>query len=318
MEDATPHTAQPTARYRDATPHTAQPTARYRVKRGALVIISAACHQLQEADAWVADPGEAQAIHEFREHAEERGFNLLMELSEQPTAAAIRSFVDKLANTDFTSYDALLFVIASHGREGQLFGWPDVREDGQLESAPSGPIDLREEVFDQFCVKAQHGQEHSTTASRTLVGKPKVFLVDACRKAPAIMREPLPDEGQGGVVVGPCPEMVRSRPPLVPPDQLSSPDAEYVPLVGPDGSTTTRWSDFLFAYATMPFNLAGLNDGSLFLTTLTRQLRDHPASSFQDLLSATNGEMARLYAHEGIVGQSCFPQCAEVVTTLNR
>ena len=94
---------------------------------------------------------------------------------DRPTADDVRSFVRGIAERDFSEHDALLMVIGSHGREGHIWAWPNPGEDRK-----SGPVALRDEIFALF-QSPLYGE--ASTACRTLGGKPKLFLVDACRSA---------------------------------------------------------------------------------------------------------------------------------------
>ena len=77
--------------------------------------------------------------------------------------------------------------------------------------------------------------------------------------------------------------------------------------------------DFFFAYATVPFNQAGVVDGgSIFLNAVCAQLREHPRSSFPDQIRFANGQMSREHGGGGSVMVDCYPQCAQVTDTLTK
>ena len=273
--------------------------------RGALVLLCASATRNTEGE-WEGEPGQLQALADIRKQCIERGFTVIKELGTsggKPTAEHIRQFVKELSEHDFSENDALMMVIGSHGHEGGIWAWPNPGEDKK-----SGPVALRDEIFSPF-QSPLHGT--GTKASQTLVGKPKLFLIDACRS-------PKGAEGTITCVEDPL------RPAVGPEakgvfDGLKARD-DYNPPIAPDGTPVTRYSDFCFGYATVPFNEAGLTQGakashnrSLFLSSFAEQLRDRPHSPFEHQFKAANREMQRLNGGAGQVKLACFPQCAELV-----
>ena len=125
---------------------------RYPFDKCALVTVTATANKKQGR--WVADEGHLRSMESLLGVCLERGFTLMKELKPSvaadggqsgPTADDIRALFEQLEGTDFTEFDALLVVIASHGEEGGVFGWP-MPNKGKL----SGPISLREHVFTKF------------------------------------------------------------------------------------------------------------------------------------------------------------------------
>ena len=291
------------ARTADASMATASSTDTLRYPfhkpRGALALLCASASKNKDTGEWEGEPGQLQALADIREQCIERGFTVIKELGtsgEKPTADDIRKFVRELSEHDFSKNDALMMVIGSHGHEGGIWAWPNLGEDEK-----SGPVALRDEIFSLFQPPLLGT---GTKASQTLVGKPKVFLIDACRSP----------KGDGKSVEHPL------RPARGVFDGLGE-GQYYTPPIAPDGAPVTRYSDFCFGFATVPFNEAGLTQGpltshnrSLFLSAFAEQLRDHPHSAFEHQFGAANREMQRRNGAAGKVKVHCFPQCAELVS----
>ena len=278
---------------------------RFRAGRGALVIINAS-HTRGPDGVLTADPGHFESLTLLREQAERRGFTVIGELGGEPSATGplasdVRELIGRIATNDFGEIDALMVVIAAHGQQGQVYAWPE--RDGSSE-----PIELRD-ILKKFQLVKQDPAlvpAVNTVAAKTLAGKPKLFIIDACRSQSHLaMADPLSD----GPEVGAADRVF---------DQLR-PGRTYWPIEGPDGEFTTRYSDFCVCFSTVPFNQAGvLDSGSLFLKAFAEQLRDHPESTFTQQLENANGAMQRQNAGPGRIAKQCYPQCADVKTTLTK
>ena len=289
---------------------------RFRAGHGALAIVNASC--IKQNGAWVAEPGHVASLTLLREQLIACGFAPIGELGlgapAGPTADEVRSFIDNLSQRSFEEYDAFLLVIAAHGREGSIVAWPNPGE--TVKSGP--PIQLQEEVFRSFqlaaAVPGSSGMADSTAAARTLVGKPKLFLVDACRSP-----DPTdPTASQVGPLSNPL-SAAQAQPPQSRVFDLLRKKDWYEAVTGPDGGLATRHSDFCVCYSTVSLNQAGvLDSGSCFLTPVAEQLRDFPELSYTEQLHAANFEMARRHSHSGRVAQTTYPQTAQVVETLTR
>ena len=272
--------------------------------RGALVLLCASATRSETTGAWEGEPGQLQSLAAIHKQCIERGFTVIDELGTstsavvKPTANDIRQLVRRLSDHDFSDYDALMMIIVSRGHEGHIWAWPNPDEDQK-----SGPVALRDEIFSLF-QPPLHGT--GTKASKTLVGKPKIFLIDACCSPKGAAAE-----GTITHVADPL------RPTAVGTEAKDVFDGlqkgqKNTPPAALDGTPpVTRYSDFCFGYATVPFNQAGATTArSLFLSAFAEQLRDHPHDAFEHQFAAANREMQR---QSGAAG---FPQCAQLDSRL--
>lgn len=297
----------------------------FRSPRGALAIIVASQYWDRDSDRWVRETGHDMTT--LREQLEHRGFTVVGELGTadsecpEPTAENIRTFIDELAAKDYSEHDALMVIIAAHGEEGRIKGWPNPGD-----TALSGPIHLREAIFSKFQPVGQSSTTTTTRASRTLAFKPKIFLVDACRVPP--------NAAAGSAFTAHVEDPL--RPPVVPSSHITAAAFQqdeggvfdgYVegqwykpPAVAASGRPTNRYADFAFGFATVPFNEAGaLPTRSLFLDAFASALRDSPpTASFVDQMNVANGKMVSEHGKENRVKIGCFPQCSQILCTLTR
>ena len=291
----------------------------FRESRRALVLLSAtatkhSCKQSNckgpcaKSNQWYPEYGQLQDLKRLRDQCEACGFVVVGELGmnddEKPTADDVRNFVKDISQRDFNEYDGLMIVIASHGHEGHIWAWPNPSEDQK-----SGPVSLRDEIYSLFC---QPPVGPGTLASKTLVGKPKVFLVDACRGAWGDgvthledPQRPSAAKGARGTYNG-----------------LKAGDY-HTPHYAPDGTPVLGESDCCFGWATVAFNSAGItNNNSLYLSEVVKQLRENPHRSpplpLVPMLELANGEMQRQYSGAGRVARDGYPQCSEVKSTLRK
>lgn len=295
----------------------------FRESRRALVLLSAtatkhSCNQrgckppCAKNNQWYPEYGQLQDLKLLRDQCEACGFvvegKLGMNDDEKPTADDVRNFVKDVAQRDFSKYDGLMMVIASHGHEGHIWAWPNPSEDKK-----SGPVALRDEIYSLFC---QPPVGPGTLASKTLVGKPKVFLVDACRGAwgdgATHVEDPLkPSAAKGarGIYNG-LKAGDDHKPHYAPDDHNHS-----TPVLGE--------SDCCFGWATVAFNSSGVTENnSLYLSAVVKQLRENPHRDpplpLVSMLELANGEMQRQYGRAGVVAKDGYPMCSEVKSTLRK
>ena len=301
-----------------ASPTAAFPGVHYefREKRRALVLLSAAATKRKDKkNQWCHESGQLHDLEELREECEACGFKLIFELgmeeNKKPTAEDVRKFVKDIAQYDFSKFDGLMMVIASHGREGEIWAWPNPNEDEK-----SGPVALRDEIYSLF---RQPPAGPGTPASKSLIGKPKVFLIDACRGAwgddvthPDDPLKPPAAKGAKGIYNG-----LKGRGPQ------GQPADRHEPISSPGCTPVLVESDFCFGWSTVAFNCSGTTDDhSLYLSAVVKQLRENPHRdpplSLVDMLGLTNGEMQRQHGAAGLVADNVYPQCSDVRSTLRK
>ena len=155
---------------------------RYAFRRGAVVIVHSSCNNDNPSKEWVPEEAQTNDIGHLKHLLTRRGFQVVLEMGPttdllQPTVVDIEQNISDLASTwkwDDDCFDALIVIIAAHGTLDRITGWPLPGENEK-----SGPLDLADKVFRHFQLPIQ-GQS-STRASEALKGKPKVFIMDACR-----------------------------------------------------------------------------------------------------------------------------------------
>lgn len=252
---------------------------RYPYRRGAAVLVFASCNK--ERGRWVAEKGHQSNLPRVRATAALLHLDIVAELASAatsgPTAAEISAHFAELASRDFSEYDALVVIIASHGCNDAIYGWPDPAANAQK---LSGPVPLHD-LISQF-QPPPPGHEW-TRAAQTLLGKPKCFVIDACRVL---------GEGEHRFTVSLTSDkrnVFEGLPPAAKYDVLRA--AHH------GGAITTRVSDVLVAYSTVRFNEGGItNLGSNYLNALIETVQRDPSASLQDVLSAVNGAMQMAHA----------------------
>lgn len=296
---------------------------RYRFRRGALVIVHSSCNNQNTKGEWVPEAAQTNDIGRLRHLLVRRGFEVVLEMGPntdlpRPTTKDIEQKISGLATTwtwDDDHFDALIVIIAAHGSLDHITGWP-LPEDPNKKS---GPLDLADAIFSQFQLPVQDGSP--TRASEALKGKPKVFITDACRittDASAEARNPrhplawTPTTGASGNGFDGLPMPKRSR-------TGNTPGGHY-DAVTAGGEALTRYTDFLFSFSTVPYNIGGMTrDHSCFLGCLVDALKATPTASLVDVLTAAAGAMPNKYAREsGEVGQRNLPQTPEKQDTLRK
>ena len=260
------------------------PKDRYLFNKGALVLIRATCHE-DDQGKFVEEPGQKAALEQLRAVLETQGFEVVLQMGlpasaiQQPTAEEIVEAVDELSNRDLcvsnpfeplanrwrplpsflppitscpplapvrSAYDALMVVLCAHGVEGGISCWPLAAGPSKL----SGPIDLRSDIFTKFQHAEQvpgFGLQPSTKASTTLLGKPKVFLIDACREV----------NSSQGVILHHVQHPTQAPRPQAVGTAIFDGHHEkqwYSELKGADGQLTTRYHDFVFGCVACPYS----------------------------------------------------------------
>ena len=283
------------------------------------MVVIASCHTKQDQTT-----GEIQCLPEchvhdlprLRELCSDLNLDIIKELTATkpwgPKASDIAREFGELSHQDLSAYDALVVIIATHGSDGAIYGWPEQLADGRAGSASlSGPVNLQEVVIAPFQPPGQGGEW--SLAAQTLLGKPKVFIIDACRSLPTNVDTSFSVtlRGDGHSVFEGLPQcrkydILRAR------HQLS-------------GEATTRLSDILVAYSTVGLNSAGMlpSEGSNYLSSLVEVAkRRSEGGSFVGILENVNDRMQQLHsggsrsAPDLKVMVHGYPQCATFTSQL--
>lgn len=178
-----------------------------------------------------------------------------VEVRENCTSEQMIDLMKAMSDRDHSRYDSFICCILSHGEEGRIFG------------ADSRPVDLKDMTG---LIKG--------TLCRTLVDKPKLFFVQACR-----------GEGEDPGI-----KVLRDA-------------------VG--NSSLPVEADFLFGYATPPGNAAyrSRRHGSWFISELCQVFcQDSHILGLGHMMKKVNRKVSDAYTKEG------HKQCTEVVDRLRK
>ena len=180
------------------------------------------------------------------------------------TAGRIKELVTKSLNIDHTSYDSFICCIMSHGDSGYVFGVDDRR------------IYL-------------HEVERQVMECKTLIGKPKIFFVQACR---------------GG----------------------TTPDAHKVATDDDHARTGNillpEACDVFFGYATSPDTKACrfIDDGSWYIIELCKAFDEHPKEDLLTIVQSAHYEVAMnpsyVYTRMEDGMMKSYKQSPQMVSTL--
>ncbi|XP_078696881.1 caspase-3-like [Branchiostoma floridae x Branchiostoma belcheri] len=189
--------------------------------------------------------------------------NFDVKVEPNKSAAEIRHLLRQYSQVDHGSYDCFILTILSHGVEGQIYG-----TDGQLL-----PVKEITAFFNnRFC--------------KTLVGKPKLFFLQACRGDKM-------DRGTDQT------DADSAEPPSTPTEEelLGQMLEESIGLEETDAmrDTLPTESDMLLAYATVPGFVSWRNSqaGSWFIQALTEVLHQYaPVEDLLSMLTMVNDKVA--------------------------
>lgn len=265
--------------------------------------MNAGCGYNKETRQWEPEEALVDEFGRLMALLPDRNFTILKSLNapSKPTAADIIEMFDSLAATDFTSYDALLVILMSHGLEGKMTAWPSFGFPLGQNSIPT-KLDLRRDVYSKFQLPAPDSTAGlPTKASETLMGKPKIFITEMCRGGSSTITHPLGWAECPPGLIGldgfkTLRELSEKGKPL--PPELSIVKATYK-REGDDGALFTRYADFLFAWSTVPFNPSGTHGAYthgdiaydsrvLFLSAFRELLAAQPACPVHELLTQAN------------------------------
>lgn len=178
------------------------------------------------------------------------------------SSKSIRSLLKNLQNTDHSKLDCMVVAILSHGENGQIYG-----TDGVLVSV--------EDITSYF----------TGTKCPTLAGKPKVFIMQACRGK----------RFDYGV------EVVATDGP-----EDDEPDEEVMAVDETDGggyaAALPEEADFILAYATTPGYVSWRNSafGTWFIKALTDVMYEQARQEdFLSILTEVNRKVAEEFESRG-------------------
>lgn len=215
------------------------------------------------------------------------------------TTQRMRDEMGALAKTDHTNYDCLIVAVLSHGDEGKLYGTDS--------KASTGPVLMVEELGTYF----------DSNGCPSLKGKPKLFVLQACRGSnyDKGVKADFVDGGaaadSGGVIPG---EELKEQ--LEKQEGFAALLKESLGLQGDmvdaPGSIPTK-ADFLYAYSTIPGYYSWRNAmyGAWFIKAFCDVLTEQAASEHvMDMLVEVNRRVAENYqSTEGSYKQIPGPVC---------
>ena len=215
----------------------------YEMKRGYVFVI----HNVEFVNR--PDPiryGSKKDVEGLRELFENK-LKFRMKIESNLSASRIISEAREISEKDFTSYDCLFFVILSHGKQEGILGVDDK------------PVSLAA-ITDMF----------TADKCQSLKGKPKVFIVQACRG----------DKDDFGAVVR---------------------DADQGPPRTAALQRTPVESDFLVCYA-CPLGYSSYRDeeqGSWYIRELVRIFKKYDKDHLMDLMLLVNFAVSQKFCEQG-------------------
>ena len=207
------------------------------------------------------------------------------------TTQQMRKVLDEVAKMDHSAHDCLIVAILSHGDNGKLYGTDsEVEKDRKADPKNALAVESLSTYFD--------GEK-----CPTLKGKPKLFILQACRGTTYDTGVDCVDGGEAQMQSQNAAEADKFKilklflsPQL--PDEVDA------------GGKLPITADMLYAYSTVPGYYAWRNseNGSVFIQTfidvLRRQYKD---DHLTDMLTMVNDQVAREYeSHGGMKQMSSF------------
>ncbi|XP_028406998.1 caspase-3-like [Dendronephthya gigantea] len=188
-------------------------------------------------------------------------------ITDDLTAREMKDLFQTILTGDFSSYDAFICFISSHGVKEGILG---------VDGYPLGLITVKD-ITDQF-----------TKGSRTLAGKPKIFFTQNCRGRQKNIGIPLHEEGDDG-----------HRENLVDMEN----HFDETPVTLPTGADMLVAYSTVDGYE----SYRSTENGSWFIIKLLEVLKKHAHSmSLTDMLAIVNDEISRMVSQQGKKQMSCF------------
>ncbi|XP_078615877.1 caspase-3-like isoform X1 [Branchiostoma floridae x Branchiostoma japonicum] len=199
--------------------------------------------------------------------------NFHVKVEDDKSAADICDLLLQYSRLDHGSYDSFILAVLSHGVEGQIYG-----TDERLL-----PVKKITEYFDNLHCK-------------TLVGKPKLFFIQACRG----------DKLDRGIEQTDAAGADSPEPPATPTEEelvrRLLEESMVVEETDAMRDTLPTQSDMLLAYATVPGFVSWRNSmaGSWFIQALTEVLTQYaPEEDLLSMLTIVNDKVATRFQSAG-------------------
>eukprot|EP00058_Branchiostoma_floridae_P001057 XP_002586545.1 hypothetical protein BRAFLDRAFT_287672 [Branchiostoma floridae] len=199
--------------------------------------------------------------------------NFHVKVENDKSAADICDLLLQYSQLDHGSYDSFILAVLSHGVEGQIYG-----TDERLL-----PVKKITEYFDNLHCK-------------TLVGKPKLFFIQACRG----------DKLDRGIEQTDAAGADSPEPPATPTEEelvrRLLEESMVVEETDAMRDTLPTQSDMLLAYATVPGFVSWRNSmaGSWFIQALTEVLTQYaPEEDLLSMLTIVNDKVATRFQSAG-------------------
>ncbi|CAN9514668.1 unnamed protein product [Ophioblennius macclurei] len=193
-----------------------------------------------------------------------------LRVANDQTAYQMKSLMTSVAGEDHSNSASFVCVLLSHGEDGLIYGTDKCERLDTL---------IR-------CFKGNY--------CRTLLGKPKLFFIQACRGS----------ELDDGAEVETDSAMVET-------DSVSEQSSERIPVE----------ADFLYAYSTAPgyYSWRNTTNGSWFIQSLCDMLLQHKSLELLQIMTRVNRTVASCFeSSSNLPGYSCKKQIPCIVSMLTK
>ena len=208
-----------------------------------------------------------------------KGFRFSVKCYDNLTTQKMRKRLDKVAKKDYSAYDCLIVAILSHGDNGMLYGTDsEAGKDRKADTNNALAVESLSTYFDgERCP--------------SLKGKPKLFILQACRGMKYDNGEERVDGGdtQENMCLEIQAEIENLKTHLNRPQTMEEEDAGHkLPIT----------ADILYVYSTAPGYVAWRNaeNGSVFIQTFIDVLKQqYEHRHLTDMLTMVNKNVAEEY-----------------------